>query len=138
VTRVVTAALLYFAIVFAAGFTLGTIRVLWLEPRFGPTLAVLCEAPFLLAVMVVAARRIPAAVHLAQDNISLLLMGLGALALQQAAEFILGAALRGLSPSQQLAQFATTPGLIYAGLLMVFAGMPWLANRGGAADAVRR
>jgi hypothetical protein len=136
--RIVAAAFAYFAIVFGAGWILGPIRVLWLEPRLGPTLAVVCEAPFLLVVMVVAARKIPPAAHLASGRTSLILMGLGALVLQQAAEFSLGAALRGRSPSDQLAQFATTPGLIYAGLLLVFALMPLLANRRGASAAISR
>jgi uncharacterized membrane protein YciS (DUF1049 family) len=57
--RTAASALLYFAVVFAAGFLLGPIRVFWLEPQVGPTIAVLCEAPFLLAVMAVAARWVP-------------------------------------------------------------------------------
>ena len=47
---------MYFAVVFGAGFVLGTIRALWAEPRFGPRLAELIEAPIMLVVIVVAAR----------------------------------------------------------------------------------
>jgi hypothetical protein len=49
--KIVLTASLYFLAVFAVGFILGPIRVLFLEPRFGPVVAVLCEAPFLVAGM---------------------------------------------------------------------------------------
>lgn len=52
--KIVFTASLYFLAVFAVGFVLGPIRVLLLEPRFGPVIAVLCEAPFLIAAFVVA------------------------------------------------------------------------------------
>ena len=39
------AALLYFAVVFAAGFLLGTVRTLWIAPRLGTRVAELAETP---------------------------------------------------------------------------------------------
>lgn len=123
------AALLYFAIVFGAGFVLGPIRVLWLEPSLGPLVATACEAPFLLAAIVAAARRVPRVMRLSRDSTSLGLVGLGALLLQQIADFAVGIGLRGLTASQQLAHFVTPEGLIYAGLLATFVAMPWLLNR---------
>jgi hypothetical protein len=56
VGRVIAAGVLYFAMVFGAGFVLGPIRVLWLVPRVGDRAAELIEAPIMLAVIVVAAR----------------------------------------------------------------------------------
>jgi hypothetical protein len=41
--RVTLAMLFYFGLVFGVGFLLGPIRVLWLEPRFGPIIATACE-----------------------------------------------------------------------------------------------
>jgi hypothetical protein len=52
--KIAAAALLYFLAVFGAGFALGPIRVLWLEPRLGVVAATLCEAPFLLLAMIAA------------------------------------------------------------------------------------
>lgn len=127
--RIATAAVLYFLIAFGAGFVLGPIRVFLLEPRVGSTIAVACEAPFLLAVMVVASRRVPSVVHLRHDRLSLAMMGLGALALQQAADLAVGVTLRGITPSEHVAYFGTAAGRIYAGLLLSFAVMPMLLNR---------
>ncbi|HWE16955.1 MAG TPA: hypothetical protein VG758_07215 [Hyphomicrobiaceae bacterium] len=126
--RIAAAAALYFAIVFSVGFLLGPIRVLWLEPRVGPVLAALSEAPFLLAAMVVAARWVPRVAKLQQSLMSLALTGVGALVLQQIADFAVGIGLRGMSPSEQLGNFATGPGMVYAALLVIFAVMPLLLN----------
>jgi hypothetical protein len=126
--RIAAAAMLYFAVVFGVGFLLGPIRVLWLEPKLGPTIASLCEAPFLLIAMVVGAHWVPHFVRLRPSWPSLALMGGGALVLQQLADFAVGISLRGLAPSEQLAHFSTAHGLIYAGLLVAFAAMPIMIN----------
>jgi hypothetical protein len=126
--RVVSAALLYFAIVFGVGMALGPVRVLWLEPRLGTTLAVLCEAPFLLAAMLVAARWVPRRTGLGHGLAPLALMGIGALALQQAADLGVGIWLRGLTPAQQYAGLATPAGAVYLALLVIFAALPAALN----------
>ena len=54
--RVLRAALVYFALVLAAGFALGTIRMLFVVPRMGTRAAELMEAPFMLTVTILAAR----------------------------------------------------------------------------------
>jgi hypothetical protein len=129
---VISAALLYFGIVFGIGFLLGPVRVIWLEPRLGAVLANLCEAPFLIIAMVLAARSIPKMVGLARDLPALLAMGVGALILQQIADFAVGIGLRDLTLSEQLAHFATTQGFIYGVLLILFCLMPVLLNRNKA------
>ncbi len=48
--------LLYFVVVFAVGFVLGTIRTLWVIPRFGARTAELMETPIMLIVSIVTAR----------------------------------------------------------------------------------
>jgi hypothetical protein len=127
--RAAAAAILYFMIVYAAGFMFGTVRVFLLEPRVGDTLATLCEAPVLLAVIVLAARSLPARLNLPRATGPLLGMGIGALVLQQLADFAFGVLLRGATPAQQLMHFATPAGAIYLVLLLAFVAMPLLANR---------
>ncbi len=104
--RIIAAAVLYFLSVFGAGFLLGAVRVVLVEPRLGPFFAVLCEAPFLLFVMVVASRWTPRAVGLPPQGGAMVLVGLGALAMQQIADVIVGVTLRGFSPPEQFARFA--------------------------------
>jgi hypothetical protein len=126
--RIALAILLYFGAVFGVGFLLGPIRVMWLEPRFGPIIAAACEAPFLLIAMLVAARWVPRFLNIRRDAKTLVLVGIGALALLQIADFAVGFWLRGITPTEQFAQLLTGQGNIYAALLALFATMPWAAN----------
>lgn len=126
--RLMAAATSYFFIVFGVGFLCGPIRVFWLEPRLGEALATACEAPFLLAAMWLAARRLPGAFALGSSMAALAAMGLGALILQQFADFAVGVFVRGIPPAQQLAHLATPAGLIYIALLLAFVAMPIVAN----------
>jgi hypothetical protein len=127
--KIVAAAFLYSITVFAAGFVFGAIRVLWLEPRIGPLAAVLCESPLLLVAMAFAARWVPKLLRLRRDLASLGAMGLGALAVQQVIDLTVGFYVRGITPAEQFAHFATAPGLVYAALLVAFVAMPILLNR---------
>lgn len=122
--RVLRAAAIYFVIVFAVGLALGPVRVLWLEPWLGRTLAVLCEAPFLILAMWLGARWAPAWAKLEPGWWLRLMTGVAALAMQQVADLAVGFGLRGMTLSDQLAYFATPPGLIYAATLVLFAAMP--------------
>ena len=92
--KILTAGIVYFLCVFAVGFALGPIRVLWLEPLLGKTSAVAIEAPFLLGAMVLAARTIPSRVGLSCDVKSLAAVGLIALACQQIADLAVGVGLQ--------------------------------------------
>ena len=126
--RVALAILLYFGVVFGTGFLLGPIRVVWLEPRLGLIVATACEAPFLLMAMLVAARWVPRVLNIRREPKTLILVGIGALVLLQIADFTVGFWLRGIAPAEQVAQFGTGQGNIYAALLALFAIMPWAAN----------
>jgi hypothetical protein len=127
--RIVMAAALYFVGVFAVGFLLGPIRVLWLEPRLGTTIAVLCETPFLVAAMVAVARWVSNKLHVSGHIVARAAMGGVALVLQAVADGVVGIGLRGVTPAEQLAYFSTPAGLIYAAALLAFAAMPVLVNR---------
>jgi hypothetical protein len=95
--RVALAILLYFGVVFGAGFLLGPIRVVWLEPRLGLIVAAACEAPFLLMAMLVAARWVPRVLNIRREPKTLILVGIGALVLLQIADFTVGFWLRGIT-----------------------------------------
>jgi hypothetical protein len=126
--RIVSAAFLYFLIVFAVGFLLGPVRVFWLEPKLGETRAVLCEAPFLILAIVLTARWLPSALSLRMDFVSLASMGLGAVVFLQFADFGLRRLLRGMTLQQQFARLTRPAGLIYIAIVVVFAAMPVLAH----------
>lgn len=125
--RIVTAAAIYFALVFGVGLVLGPVRVLWLEPVLGQTLAVACEAPFLLLAMAVAARLAPRWAGFAGGGAGHLAVGIVALILQQVADLAVGFGLRGMTLQQQLEHFVTPAGWIYAFTLVVFALAPFVA-----------
>lgn len=126
---ILKAACAYFAIVFLVGLLCGPIRVLMLEPMFGPTAAVLFEAPILLMAMLYAARFVPRRLRLARTGAAHLGMGFGALALVLLADLVVGVFLRQLTPGAIAAQFGTPAGRIYAALLLAFSLLPWLVNR---------
>jgi hypothetical protein len=126
--RVTLGMLFYFGLVFGSGFLLGPIRVLWLEPRFGPIMATACEAPFLLLAILIAARWVPRVLNIRRDSKALVLIGVGSLVLLQIADFTIGFWLRGFTPKEQFVQLLTGQGGIYAALLALFAIMPWAAN----------
>jgi len=54
--QILKAGVLYFALVFGAGFVLGPIRILWVLPRVGTRMAELMETPIMFVVTIVAAR----------------------------------------------------------------------------------
>ena len=55
-TQILKAGMLYFALVFGAGFVLGTIRTLLVVPRVGTRMAELMEMPIMLVVTIVVSR----------------------------------------------------------------------------------
>jgi hypothetical protein len=122
--RALTAAMLYFTLVFAAGFVLGPVRVFLLEPWAGNTIAVLIEAPFLLAAIVWAERYVARRLHLSPVLADLLVMGGGAAVLVLLADFAIGVPLRGIAMADQLNYLATPAGRIYLILVTLFALAP--------------
>jgi hypothetical protein len=119
----------YFAIAFAAGFVLGTLRVLAFEPYLGATLAVMIELPIILAISWHACRRIVIRLQVPQNGDALLLMGGSAFVLLIAAEFILGVVLFGRTMSAFLATYQDLAGAL--GLLgqMAFGVFPVIQRR---------
>lgn len=124
--QILKSAVTYFAVVFGAGFLLGTIRVLVLVPRFGNRTAELLEMPLMLLAIVLAASWLDrSAAHPAKPSAQVSI-GLIALGLLLLAEIAVGVGLRGLSLGESLINPDPVSGTIYYVMLGVFAFMPWL------------
>jgi len=117
----------YFAIVFAVGFVLGALRTMFVVPHLGARFAELLESPLMLAVVVVAARRLARGVELSDAR--WLAVGVIALALMLLAEFGFVLAVRGLSLGAWIAGRDPVSGGVYVASLGVFALCPWLLAR---------
>jgi hypothetical protein len=117
---------LYFVLVFAAGFALGTIRTLWFVPLVGTRTAELVEMPIMLAVTIVAARWTVLLLSVPVMWSARLEMGCLALVLMLIAEFGFVLWIRGLSIKQYFATRDPVSGAAYYLLLSVFAIMPLL------------
>lgn len=120
---------MYFALVFGAGFVLGTVRVLWVVPRFGERTAELMEMPLMLAVTIFAARwtvRRLALPPVPRRRLGTGLVGLGLLLL---AELTMVLKLRGLSLEEYFANRDPVSGTVYVVMLAVFAVMPLFVGR---------
>ena len=126
---ILKAGALYFAMVFGAGFVLGSIRVLWIVPHFGERTAELMETPVMFVVTLVASRWIIRRLAVPSAIPGRLGMGCVALALMLVAEFALVLRLRGLSIGEYFANRDPVAGVVYCAMLGVFAIMPVLVGR---------
>jgi len=129
VMQVVKAGALYFVVVFAVGFVLGTVRTLWVVPRLGTRIAELMEMPIMLAVTIVAARWTVLRLSVPMIWSARLGMGCGALVLMLVAEFGFVLWIRGLSIKEYFATRDPVSGTAYYLLLMVLAIMPVFISR---------
>lgn len=127
--RIVKAGVLYFAVVFAAGLVLGPIRILWVVPRLGTRTAELMEAPIMVVVSILSARRVVRRLAVPHTTGSRVGMGCLALVLMLGAEFTLVLALRGLTLRQYLSSRDPVSGTVYYVALGVFAFMPLIVGR---------
>ena len=127
--QVVEAGAVYFTIVFAAGFALGTVRMLWAVPRFGTRGAELAEAPVMLLVVALAARWTLRHFGALTQRSHWLAAGLVAFSLMLLAEFTGVLWLRGLSIEQYFATRDPVSAAVYDALLVLFAILPSLAFR---------
>lgn len=118
--------MIYFALVFGAGFVLGPIRILWIAPRLGGRTAELLEAPVMLAITIVVARWIVRRFAVPATTSTRLGMGCIALGLMCLAELTLVLWLRRLSIRQYCAGRDPVAGTVYYITLGVFAFMPLL------------
>ena len=123
------AALAYLAVVFAAGFALGTLRVLFVAPRIGPVAAVLIESPVMLGISWIIARALIARFVVPDRLEPRLVMGAVALMLLLAGEAALAVLAFGRTLQEHLAGYGTVAGAIGLAMQVVFGTFPLLQRR---------
>jgi len=124
----VNAAVMYFVIVFGAGFAFGAIRTLWVVPRAGVRTAELMETPLMVAVIILACRSVVRlfALPYIWPRIA---MGLSSLSMLIGAELFLNFWLTGRPVSAYISDRDPVSGTAYFCALGLFAVMPLVVGR---------
>ena len=117
---------LYFMIVFAAGFALGTLRVLVVIPAIGELAAVVLELPVILFVSWIVCRRLVKRFSVPPEVAPRTAMGAIAFALLMLAEFALSTLVFGRSGAVYFALLQTPSGLLGLAGQIAFAFLPVL------------
>ncbi|MFL0354897.1 hypothetical protein ACI5KX_00340 [Erythrobacter sp. GH1-10] len=112
----------YWAVVFALGFVLGTLRVMWGAEALGEATFLALEVPVMVGASFLAARWLVRRFGIASTGAALT-MGALAFALLMVAEIALTAVMGG-SPMAWLASLATPPGLFGFAGQVAFGLMP--------------
>jgi len=128
--QILKAGVLYFVLVFGAGFVLGFIRILWVVPKFGTRIAELMETPIMLVVTILAGRWVARRLAVPPTVNRRLAVGLVALSLLLAAEFTVVLSVQRLSIGEYLASRDPVAGTVYVIMLGVFTIMPIFVARG--------
>jgi hypothetical protein len=130
--RLLRAGGLYFAIIFALGFGLGTIRVLLLVPRLGAVTSELLELPIILSAAWIVCNRLITHFQVPHHWQARLTMGAIAFALLMMAEAGLSVWLFGNSITAHLASYRSLYGGL--GLLgqVIFATFPLVQGASSA------
>lgn len=135
----VLAGFLYASSAFAVGFMLGAIRVMFVAPRLGETLAVLLEAPLMLAVSWWLSRWSAGRFGILSNFSDALLMGVIAFATLTSAEGVTAVLLFGKTVQSYFDGFASAAGMIGLLAQVCFAVFPMVqAGRGCGALGGRR
>jgi hypothetical protein len=123
------AGVLYFALVFAAGFVLGAIRTLWVVPRLGVRTAELMEAPLMLGVSILAARGVVPHVGIPPQWTRRLALGCIALGLMLLVELTAVLWIRGLTLRGYFETRDSVSGTVYLLNLGAFTVIPIFVGR---------
>ena len=123
-TRAIAAGVLYFLLVFAAGFALGMIRVLVLLPRISEIAAVLIEIPVILAYCWIAVGYLIRRFSVPDMPNARIAMGGLALALLLVAEVFVSLYGFGRSFAEHLGHYATLAGALGLAGQLIFGLMP--------------
>lgn len=126
------AGVVYTIAVFAVGFALGTVRVLWLAPRIGPLLAVAVETPIMLWASWKISYWCCSRYSLSTAVSARVAMGLVAFALLMLLELATSRFVFGNSWSGYLDSFKSTAALIGLAAQIAFAAIPAIQGRRAA------
>ncbi|MEQ8434967.1 MAG: hypothetical protein RIA71_12065 [Oceanicaulis sp.] len=126
--RLIGAGFVYFAVIIALGFVLGTIRTIFLTPALGQFGAVLLELPVMLTASWIVCGVIVRDLTPAPSLFQRAVMGASAFAFLMSAEIALALFVFGETPAQLLAGWAAPAGM--AGLCgqIAFAVFPVLVK----------
>lgn len=121
--------IIYFLLVFGAGFVLGTIRVLLIVPLVDDRAAELLEMPLMLLATVLAARWITRRFPEPRNHTARLAIGGIALCLMLTGELAVGIGLLGMTAAEVMLNRDPVSGTAYYVSLLLFAAMPWIVSR---------
>ena len=124
VKQTAKAGVLYFVLVFSAGFVLGTIRTLWVVPRLGVRTSELIELPLMFGLSILAAGWAVRWLRLPPDCLTRLAFGCVALGFMLVVEFTFVLWIRGLTIRQYFATREPISGVVYFLTLAAFAVIP--------------
>lgn len=125
----IVAGVVCFAIVFAIGFVLGTVRTLLLVPRVGTLVAVAIELPIMIGASWHACRYSLRRYRVPTGALQRLLMGGVALPLLLGAELGISVTLGGLDAVQHFALYALPEHQLGLAAQLLFGLMPWLQRQ---------
>jgi ABC-type uncharacterized transport system permease subunit len=116
----------YFALVFGAGFILGTLRVLIVTPKLGESVAVALELPVMLALSWVACSWVTARLDVPEKWTVRLSMGAYAFSVLMLAELGISTLMLGRSVLEHLGHYRELPALLGLVAQILFAFFPLL------------
>jgi len=128
-SRIIKLGLIYFSLVFATGFLLGTIRVLFIVPEIGERYAELIEMPIMLFAIYLSAKFIVGKMKEGESARTYLYIGMLSLIILLMFEFTVVLGLQGVSIKQYLASRDPVSGTTYVLSLIIFMVMPVLVAR---------
>lgn len=127
--RATGAGISYFALVFALGFVLGTIRALLVAPHLGDTGAVFLELPIMLVASWIACGWVLRRLRIGPEFGARLTMGMVAFTLLMVAELGVSIYAFGRTPAEHLATYRSASALLGLAGQIVFAALPLLRGR---------
>ncbi len=120
------AGICYFALVFSAGFALGTLRELGVRPLLGNDLARLAELPIMVLVAWLICRWLVLRLEVPTDVFTRVAMGAIMFALAMIAEAMVGKFVMNLTVSDQMRMLGGTTGIIGLMAQLATATFPYL------------